>query len=105
LFDLGKKGLYAEEGAQLVPEVKTRNEKSTAVIATDLDEKDHHNQGQVQSEGEENPENLHPDHVKHYLLTKPQQEVPTIRKKKAAPKSKVMVPPTEPAFVQFAVNQ
>lgn len=103
LFDLGKRGLYAEEGAQPVPEIKTGSD------AINPEETDTHviEDGE-QDNGEDNHEKepIHPEHVKHYLVHKrPGNGKNKGRKKSSASKSKVVVPPVQEEPSQVAVNQ
>lgn len=90
LFDLGRPGLFAEEGKMPVPEVKIETDKE-----------DH-----VAHDGDthQDREPVHPEHVKHYLLTKSKNGKQTSRKKIAPSKPQVMITQDqEPS--QIAVNQ
>jgi hypothetical protein len=98
LFDLGKPGLLAEEGVMPVSEVKAEHDAANSEAEAQAQEEESRDNGEDNQEKEP----IHPEHVKHYLLTK-SNSGRRIAKKKIPAKSKVKQVQGEPA--RMAVNQ
>jgi hypothetical protein len=101
LFDLGKPGLLAEEGAMPVSDVKAENDEGNSEAAQEAQAQEEESRDNGEDNQEKEP--IHSEHVKHYLLTKSNNGRQIAKKKITPAKSKIKQVQTEPA--RMAVNQ
>jgi hypothetical protein len=103
LFDLGKPGLYTEEGAMPVPDVKAESNEVNSEVAAEAQaqENDKPDNGEEKQENE----SVDSEHVTHYRLSKHRDGAEPVRKKRPYAKSKIRVTPAQTEPIQAAVNQ
>jgi hypothetical protein len=97
LFDLGKPGLYSEEGA----DVKADEVNSEVAEEAQAQENDDLDNG----EEKQGNEPVDSEHVKHYRLSKHRDETEPVRKKRPYAKSKIKGTSRQAEPPQTAVNQ
>ncbi|MFZ4437658.1 MAG: hypothetical protein ACOYOS_04465 [Syntrophales bacterium] len=109
LFDLGKPGIYTEEGAMPVPDVKTEADEVNSEVEAEAQALD---QDQAQKNdnpdtGEEKQENepVDSEHVTHYRLSKHRDGAEPVRKKRPYAKSKIRGTLRQAEPTQAVVNQ
>ena len=107
LFDLGKPGIYTEEGA--MPDVKTEADEVNAEVAaeTQAQAQDQDQENDNPDTGEEKQENepVDSEHVTHYRLSKHRDGAEPVRKKRPYSKSKIRFTAAQAEPTQAAVNQ